>query len=176
MRSPTTDASEQPQDRPGKNRALMAVVVVLAGVGILWWGVARSRSLNPAAEPSLEERIASLEALVKQAPTPENYVNLSLAYANAKRFREQVAAAQEAIKLKPDFAEGYNNLAAGYEDLRMWDEAIAAAEHAIKLKPEFQLARNNLAGRWSRKRRANSQRRFSCSRKPIDRSGASSRF
>jgi tetratricopeptide (TPR) repeat protein len=111
------------------------------------WGLSQSWSRNPAAPagPSVEERVKVLEALVKKTSTPENYLDLSLAYANAKRFRDQVTAAQQAIRLKPDFAEGYNNLAAGYEDLKMWDAAIAAAQQAIRLKPDFQLARNNLA-------------------------------
>src|SRR5580658_4704221 len=132
MSSPQADPPEQPEVRPKQNPALTAGIVVLvaAGVGIFWWGLSQSRSEKPAAPaaPSAEERVKNLEGLVKQAPTPENYLNLSLAYANAKRFRDQVAAAQQAIRLKPNFAEGYNNLAAGYEDLKMWDEAIAAAQ------------------------------------------------
>lgn len=162
MSDPSPEASEQLQNLPKLNPALIAGigVVVAVGLGIFWWGFSHSTSQNPAAAsspsaPSPEERIKGLEALVKEAPTADNYLNLSLGYANAKRFRDQVAAAQQVINLKPDYAEGYNNLAAGYEDLHMWDEAIAAAEQAIKLKPDFQLARNNLA--WALQQKAKSK-------------------
>ena len=103
---------------------------------------------------SLEAPVTGLEALVKAAPTAENYLNLSLAYAHARRW-DQIAAVQQAIRLKPDLAEAYNNLAAGYEDLRMWDQAIAAAQQAIRLRPDFQLARNNLA--WALAQQAKSR-------------------
>lgn len=158
MSSPRADLSAQSELRQKQDPVVLGGIGVLvaAGVGIFCWGVAQSRAQNPAAAPqwpnvlvpsapSMEERIAGLEAVVRQTPTAENYLNLSLAYANAGRFRDQVTAAQQAIRLKPDLAEGYNNLAAGYEDLHMWDEAIAAAQQAIRLKPDFQLARNNLA-------------------------------
>ncbi len=98
-----------------------------------------------AAAQSLPDPVGSAEAAVKQAPTPENYLNLSLAYHQAKRFRECIHAAEEALRLRPNFAEAYNNIAAANEDLGNWDAAIAAAREAVRLKPDFQLAKNNLA-------------------------------
>jgi len=94
---------------------------------------------------ALPDPVGAAEAAVKQAPTPENYLNLSLAYHQAKRFRDCIHAAEEALKLRPDFAEAYNNIAAAHEDLGEWDAAIAAAREAVRLKPDFQLAKNNLA-------------------------------
>jgi tetratricopeptide (TPR) repeat protein len=153
MSSPS-DSSEEPSIRPKQDSARIAGIGVLVAVGasIFYWGFSQSRhgdavppNVPAVAAPSLEARVTGLEEVVKLAPTAENYLNLSLAYANARRFQDQIAAAQQAIRLKPDLAEAYNNLAAGYEDLRMWSEAIAAAQQAIRLKPDFQLARNNLA-------------------------------
>jgi tetratricopeptide (TPR) repeat protein len=160
--SSPSNPSEQLRGLPKQDPALVAGIAVLvaAGVGIFVWGVSQARPRNPVLPPTVvtptrDAKIAVLEKIVQQAPTAENYLNLSLAYANAKRFQDQIAAAQQAIRLKPDLAEGYNNLAAGYEDLHMWDEAIAAAQQAIRLKPDFQLARNNLA--WALAQQAKSK-------------------
>jgi tetratricopeptide (TPR) repeat protein len=93
----------------------------------------------------LPDPVANAEAAVKAAPTADNYVNLSLAYHQAKRFRDCIHAAQEALKLRPNYPEAYNNIAAANEDLHDWDAAIAAAREAVRLRPDFQLAKNNLA-------------------------------
>jgi tetratricopeptide (TPR) repeat protein len=91
------------------------------------------------------DTVGKAEIAVRERATPENFLNLSLAYSLAGKFRESIDAAQRALKLRPEYAEAWNNVAAGYESLGEWDAAIQAAESAIKLKPDFQLARNNLA-------------------------------
>jgi protein O-mannosyl-transferase len=98
-----------------------------------------------AVTPAKMDPVGSAEGAVKQAPTADNYLNLSLAYHRAGRFRECIAAAEQALRLRPDYAEAYNNIAAAHEDLREWDAAISAAREAVRLKPDFQLAKNNLA-------------------------------
>ena len=99
--------------------------------------------------------ISPLKAALKTAkasPTPENYLNLSLAYFTVKMFEESAAAAGKAVKLRPDYALAYNMLGVAYNSMQMWDEAIAALEKAVHLKPDFQLARNNL--NWAQTRKA----------------------
>jgi Flp pilus assembly protein TadD len=91
------------------------------------------------------DEIARSEELANQAPSPENFLNLSIAYYYAKRYNDCVAAAHKSIELKPDYPEAYNNLAAGFLQMSQWDSAIAAAKEAIRLKPDLQLAKNNLA-------------------------------
>ena len=91
--------------------------------------------------------VAAAEAQVSRAPTPENYLNLSLQYHRQKRYQDSITACKEALKLKPDYAEAYNNMGAAYNGLEMWDDAIRAAQEAIRINPDFQLAKNNLA--WS---------------------------
>src|SRR5579863_470411 len=109
----------------------------------------------PAAAPAAEGGpVAAAEALAQRDPTPENYLELSLAYDRAGRFQDCIRAARQALKLRPDYAEAWNNIAAGYEALADWDEAIQAAEIAVKLKPDFQLAKNNLAYSIEQKRRS----------------------
>jgi protein O-mannosyl-transferase len=95
--------------------------------------------------PAKMDATSAAEAAVQQSPTADNYLNLSLAYHRAGRYRDCIAAAEQALKLQPDFAEAYNNIAAAREDLHEWDAAIAAAREAVRLKPDFQLAKNNLA-------------------------------
>jgi tetratricopeptide (TPR) repeat protein len=91
---------------------------------------------------------------IKEKPTPENYLNLSLQEYQNHDYAACIQAAREALKLKPDYAEAYNNIAAAYQALGMWDEAIQAAVQALKIKPDFQLARNNLQYSLEQKRQA----------------------
>ncbi|MGO9094568.1 MAG: tetratricopeptide repeat protein [Bryobacteraceae bacterium] len=98
--------------------------------------------------------VALAELKVKQYPSSDNFLQLSLVYHQAGRFRDCIAAAQEALRLRPEFAEAYNNMAAGYQSLGMWDEAIKAASEALRIRPDFALARNNLAYAQAQKRAA----------------------
>ncbi len=101
---------------------------------------------------TLRDPVTAAEILAQTHPTPDNYLNLSLIYHNAKRYQDSINAARKAIQLKSNFPEAYNNIAAAYEDLRQWDPAIEAAKQAIKLNPDFQLAKNNLAWAESQKK------------------------
>ena len=115
---------------------------------------------NPAAPPpagpdspeKMLDDLAAAEEHAKLAPTPENFLALSVVLDRNKKYRESIAACRKALQLRPDFPEAYNNIAAAYEALGMWDEAIQAAQQAIKLKPDFQLAKNNLAWSLSQKK------------------------
>ena len=78
-------------------------------------------------------------------PTPEGYLNASLAYYNAGKYPETVAAARKALALRPNYANAWNNMMAAYNRMSDWDNAIAAGEKAVSLDPASVLARNNLA-------------------------------
>ena len=99
------------------------------------------------------DSVSVAEGTAKGHPSPDHYLDLSLAYHRARRFRDSISAAGQALKLKPDYAEAYNNMAAAHEELFEWDQAIQAAATAVKLKPDFQLAKNNLAWATSQKAR-----------------------
>jgi len=115
------------------------------------------RFLNgKAVAEALPDPIAAAEALVKLAPTADNYLNLSLAYHRAGRFRDCIQAAEQALKLRPGYALAYNNIAAAHMDMSEWDAAIAAASEAVRLQPDLQLARNNLAFAEQQKKLAGS--------------------
>ncbi len=81
-------------------------------------------------------------------PTPEGYLNQSLADYQAGRYAECIAAAQKALELRPGYSDAWNNIAAAWNARGKWDEGIHAGEEAVRLNPNNQLARNNLA--WAR--------------------------
>ena len=78
-------------------------------------------------------------------PTPESYLNQSLALYRQSKFDESIQAAREALKLRPDYWEAWNNIAAAYNSEARWDDGIKAGEQAVRLAPDNQLAKNNLA-------------------------------
>jgi len=89
-----------------------------------------------------------MDALIIKAsnnPTAENYLELSLAYYQAKNYPLCITAAQEALKRKKAYAEAWNNMGAAYGQLQKWDEEISACKEALRIKPGFELAKNNLA-------------------------------
>lgn len=131
------------EDSPGFDRRIGIGVLILLAASIGYLAFKRPGPSHPIL--AVDGQVVAREAAVKQNASPENYLNLSLAYSQARRFEESLTAARHAIQLRPDYAEAYNNEAAAYEDLHRWDEAIAAARQALRLKPDFQLAQNNLA-------------------------------
>lgn len=152
----------------GSISRFVAVVVVLAAVGVAYWFV--NRDTNAPSSTTSKVRVETLPAIVttaqasvptaavlaaeeaaRLAPTPESYLNLSLAYYQARRFPESIVAAQQALKLRPAYAEAWNNIGAAYNELGLWDEAIKACEEAVRLKPDLQIAKNNLAWALSQK-------------------------
>jgi tetratricopeptide (TPR) repeat protein len=80
----------------------------------------------------------------KQDPTALNYLNLSIAYYQAKKYDECIIASQEALKLNPNFAEAYNNICSANNNLGNFDAAVVAGQKAIMLAPGLVVAKNNL--------------------------------
>jgi tetratricopeptide (TPR) repeat protein len=80
----------------------------------------------------------------KENPTPENYLGLSIAYYQNKKYDDCIVASQEALKLKPDFAEAYNNICSANNNLGNFDAAVLAGQKAVLLAPGLALAKNNL--------------------------------
>jgi len=82
---------------------------------------------------------------VKKSPVADKYLALSLAYYNAGRFQDCIAACNQALALKPGFVPAYNNICAACNKLQQWDHAIAAGKKGLSLAPDDQLLKNNLA-------------------------------
>ncbi len=85
--------------------------------------------------------------------TADAYVSQSLAFYQAGKYPECIAAAQAALKLRPAYPEAWNNIGAAWNSMSQWDKGIAAELEALRLKPDFQLARNNLAWAESQKQK-----------------------
>lgn len=91
--------------------------------------------------------IQANEEFVKNNPTPENYLDLSLQYYQRGLYDKCIEACNEALKIKPDYAEAYNNICSAYNAMQKWEEGARACEMAIKIKPDYSLAKNNL--KWA---------------------------
>ncbi|HSY77723.1 MAG TPA: tetratricopeptide repeat protein, partial [Bacteroidia bacterium] len=87
----------------------------------------------------------SMNRVVQNNPTPENYINLSLLYYRQNLFLKSIDACKQALRLNPSYTLAYNNMCAAYNKLKMWDEAIDAGTNAMRLEPNNQLVKNNLA-------------------------------
>ncbi len=77
----------------------------------------------------------SLISSVKKAPTPENYINLSLYYYRLGQYQKSIDACKEIIKTNPAYVLAYNKMCAAYNILQQWDNAIAAGEKAVAIRP-----------------------------------------
>ncbi|TND09122.1 MAG: hypothetical protein FD123_1525 [Bacteroidetes bacterium] len=80
----------------------------------------------------------------QNTPTPENYLNLSLAYYNANLFAQCVEAAEQALKLRPGYVEAYNNICSAWNKLGEWDKAAEAGAKGLQLKPDYEMLQNNV--------------------------------
>ncbi len=96
-----------------------------------------------------KSKLELMEENLKQKPTPEGYLDLSLNYYMAKDFEQCIAAAQKALELKPDYAEAWNNICSAHNSLGNFEEGAKACGMALKIKPDYPLAKNNLA--WAMK-------------------------
>lgn len=100
-----------------------------------------------------DDKIKVLLESIQQDPTPEKYLDLSLAYYNNVQYQECIAAANKALLLKPDYELAYNNICAAYNKLQQWDKAIDAAEKGLKINPNNELLKGNLAVAQSGKKK-----------------------
>lgn len=78
-------------------------------------------------------------------PTPENYLQLSLAEYNNADYEKCIKAAQESLKLRPSYDLAYNNICAAYNRLGRYKEAVEVGEKALSLNPKNELIKGNLA-------------------------------
>ncbi len=85
-----------------------------------------------------------MEQKTKSNPTPENWINLSLARYNTGDYIGCVDAAEEVLKLDPENLAAFNNICAAYNMLGSWKKAAEAGNRGLQFHPENQLLRNNV--------------------------------
>ena len=88
--------------------------------------------------------IEAAEQRVKETPTAENFLNLSLHYYNAGDYEKCISACELALKIKPDYALAYNNICSAHNQLGNYQKAIDACLKALQFAPAYELAKNNL--------------------------------
>ena len=93
---------------------------------------------------TLSNPVADAQALAAKSPSPENYLNLSLAFYNAGDYKKCIEAAEQALKLRPEYAEAFNNICAASNAIGDYDRAVQAGKEAVRIYPDYQLAKNNL--------------------------------
>lgn len=113
----------------------------------------RGTATSPNSKSSTEVLIDGLLKSIKEAPTAEKYIDLSLQYYNTMNYQQCIEAAQQALKLKPNYDLAYNNICAAYNRLRQWDKAIEAGEQGLKINPNNQLLKGNLAEAYREKKK-----------------------
>ncbi|MDD5570352.1 MAG: tetratricopeptide repeat protein [Bacteroidales bacterium] len=99
----------------------------------------------------------TLEEELKNKPTEDGYLSLSVMYYQKKDFEKCINACNEVLKINPKSADAYNNIGSACNSMQMWDKGIEACEKALKIKPDFALARNNLNWAKTEKMRMNSK-------------------
>ena len=93
-------------------------------------------------------QLEQAKQLVIDAPTPENYLNLSLHYYRNNQFHECIVACKSALELRPDYADAWNNICSAQNAMGQWKLGIEACEKALAIRPDYQLAKNNLS--WAK--------------------------
>ena len=80
---------------------------------------------------TLDQRTSKTKILEESAltnPTPENLLELSIAFYRNGEYEKCVEACQKAIEIKPDYADAYNNMCSAYILLNQPEAAIKACQ------------------------------------------------
>lgn len=127
------------------NRANEAITMLQKGLQVSPSHEGINNTLNGlAALQNVKSPVAVAQEQVKQNPSADNYVMLSLALYNNGQFLESAMAAKAAIAIKPDYGIAWNNVCAAYNKIGEWDSALVAGKKAVELNPTDELSKNNL--------------------------------
>ncbi len=124
-------------------RVAEAVTLLKHGLAISPQHAGISVTLNSLGNGQFSSNLEIAQDAVNKNPTPDNYVNLSLALYNANKFLESALEAKEAAKLKPDYSLAWNNICAAYNKIGEWDSSLVGGTRAVELNPTDELSKNN---------------------------------
>lgn len=102
------------------------------------------KEVNKYAAINAQSNVAYWQKIVKNNPSHDNYINLSLAYYKQGDFNKCIEACNQALKQKPNSSIAYNNIGSAYNKLKEWDKAIIALKKAIQIDSSNNYAKNNL--------------------------------
>jgi Flp pilus assembly protein TadD len=129
----------------------VAAVLALPAYVVIRHPLSAAPSPAPAAK-SAAPSVATLEEQLREAPSVNAKINLSLAYINNGASARAIPLLLEVVAEAPQNAIAWNNLCVAHTLQRSYDLAIQDCENALGLEPNFQLARNNL--RWAHQEKA----------------------
>ncbi len=96
------------------------------------------------AEALANPTVPQMLELIRQNPSEDNWLNLSLAFYNAGDYQACADAAKQVLKINPKNDLAYNNICAAYNMLKEWDKAIEAGRKGLQINPNNKLLAGNL--------------------------------
>ncbi|MFT4112578.1 tetratricopeptide repeat protein [Silvibacterium sp.] len=135
-----------------RTAVLVTAVCLLLAVPIVFLVGSHARSeriaeapASPAVVSAPGDAVRQYEDAARRDPSPENRLNLSMAYLQAHAPGRALAILEALVREEPGNAPVWNNLCVAHVEVRDLGNAILECRRAIALSPGFQRARNNLA-------------------------------
>jgi tetratricopeptide (TPR) repeat protein len=122
------------------------IVLIWANYGLYekWFPPSPEANAAPVVEKISTDPVDLELKNVAKSPDVNSYLNLGLAYYNARLYDDAIKAWTKALEYDPQNALIYNNIGSAYGALNRPDEEINACTKAITIKPDFDLAKRNL--------------------------------
>jgi tetratricopeptide (TPR) repeat protein len=147
----TPAAEAAPAGTPGRAKAIAvaALIVALPAAYLLLHHPASSmvQASAPQATPASGVNLAALEGAVRNDPSVENKVNLSLGYIQAGQAGRAIPLLEAVTAADPKNSLAWNNLCVANTLQQNYKEGMDDCGRALAAKPDFPLAKNNL--KWA---------------------------
>src|SRR5579859_2794780 len=127
--------------------AAAAILALPIGYVVLRHRPRHNVSAESSSRSAPTQSIAQWEEEVREHPTEDNRINLSVAYINNHLPGRAISLLTVLVAEDGNSALAWNNLCVAHTMQMDYDLAIAACNRALRLAPDFQLARNNL--KWA---------------------------
>lgn len=92
--------------------------------------------------------ILQIEQKLKENPSEDAYIDLSLLYYQRNEFVKSIEAAEQALKINQKSAQALNNIGAAYGAMMVWEKQVEYCSKALQIQPNFEVAKNNVA--WAK--------------------------
>ena len=131
---PTDTAPATP--RTNRTPAILTACAILA-LPLCYLAYCRAGAPKAASAPpaAASTNIASLEAAVRNNPTADNRINLSLAYINANTPGSAIPVLQAVIAADPNNLIAWNNLCVANTQVQDYKTALDDCQRAVQIDP-----------------------------------------